>query len=93
MPKKKLESGNVSVESKTTFNLLEEHLSHKYMVMERRKHILIPCINSVNLIPNIKDLLIYEETSDKSSTDIRERYAMICATIILSLPFYRWFTY
>ena len=85
MSKKKLKSGNVTVESKTTFNLLEEHPSHKYMVMERRKHILIPYINSVNLIPSIKDLLIHEESSDENTTDIRERYAMI--VLLLFYPF------
>ena len=85
MTKKKLKSGNVSVESKTTFNLLEEHPSHKYMVMARRKHILIPCISSVNLLPNIKDLNTLQETSDKGTTDLRERYAMI--VLLLFYPF------
>ena len=66
MTKKKIESGNISVESKTTFNLMEEHPSHKYMVMAKRKNILIPCINYVNLIPNIKHLHILEEISESS---------------------------
>ena len=83
--KKKLKSGNVLVESKTTFNLLQEHPSHKYMVMARRKHILISCISSVNLLPNIKDLNILQETSDKGTTDLRERYAMIM--LLLFYPF------
>ena len=85
MTKKKLKSGNVSVESKTAFNLLEEHPSNKYMVMARRKHILIPCISSVNLLPNIKDLNILQKAPDKSTTDLRERYAMI--VLLLFYPF------
>ena len=85
MTKKKLESGNVSVESKTTFNLLKEHPSQKYMVMARRKHILIPCISSVNLLPNTKDHNILQETSEKHTSDLRERYAMI--VLLLFYPF------
>ena len=74
------------VESKTTFNLMEEHPSHKYMVMTRRKHILIPCISSVNLLPNIKDLNNHHEASDKGTTELRERYAMI--VLLLFYPFH-----
>ena len=73
------------VESKTTFNLMEEHPSHKYMVMTRRKHILIPCISSVNLLPNIKDLNNHHEASDKGTTELRERYAII--VMLLFYPF------
>ena len=47
------------------------------MVMARRKHILIPCISFVNLLPNIKDLNKLHEASDKGTTELRERYAMI----------------
>ena len=65
------------VESKTTFNLLQEHPSHKYMVMSKRKQIVIPCIRSSKLLPNIKDTYILEETADKSIIDLRERYALI----------------
>ena len=56
MPKEKRESGNFMVESKTTFNILEEYPSHKCMVMSQRAHHLVPCINSINLHPNIADL-------------------------------------
>ena len=85
MSKKRLNSGNVLVESKTTFNLLQEHPSHKYMVMSKRKHIFIPQICSINLLPNIKDIHILEQTSDKSIIDLRERYAMI--VLLLFYPY------
>ena len=85
MSRKRLKSGNVLVESKTTFNLLQEHPSHKYMVMSKRKHIFIPQICSINLLPNIKDIHILEQTSDKSIIDLRERYAMI--VLLLFYPY------
>ena len=53
MSQKKIEKGNENVESKTTFNLVKEHPSHKYMVMSKRKHIVIPSINSINLLHNV----------------------------------------
>ena len=66
-------------------NIISEHPSHKYMVMSKRKNILIPCINSVNLIPNIKHLHILEEISESSIKEQRERYAMI--VLLLFYPF------
>ena len=85
MTKEKIASGNVLVESKTTFNLMEEHPSHKCMVMARRKHIIIPCISSINLLPNIKDLHMLEDIYDKGTMDLREQYAMI--VLLLFYPF------
>ena len=73
------------MKSKTTFNLLQEHPSHKYMVMARRKHVVIPCINSVNLIPNIRDLHILETISNKGIIEKRERYAML--VLLLFYPY------
>ena len=85
MTKEKIDSGNVLVESKTTFNLMEEHPSHKCMVMARRKHIIIPCISSVNLLPNIKDLCMLEDISERATMDLREQYAMI--VLLLFYPY------
>ena len=53
--KEKIESLNHIVKSKTSFNLLKEHPSHKCMIMVRRKNIFIHCINSINLLPNIAE--------------------------------------
>ena len=61
MTKKKIDSGNENVESKKTFNLVKEHPSHKYMVMSRRKHIVIPSINSINLLHNVALLDLQSE--------------------------------
>ena len=58
MNKKRIESLNCIVKSKTSFNLLGEHPSHKCMTMVKINNLLIPCINSINLLPNIADLSI-----------------------------------
>ena len=42
--------------------------------MAKRKRILI---SSINLLPNIKDIHLFEETYDKSIVDLREQYAII----------------
>ena len=36
LDKKKIEEMDHNVEGKTVFNLLEEHLSHRYMIVSRR---------------------------------------------------------
>ena len=41
-----------NVESNMTFNLVEEHPSHKYMVMSKRKNV-IPRVSNLNLIADI----------------------------------------
>ena len=58
MSKKKLNSKNHTVEGNTLFNLVVEHASHKCMVLAKRKNIFIPCINSLNFLPNVADLII-----------------------------------
>ena len=85
MSKKKIESNNTLVESKKTFNLVEEHPSHKCMVMSERKHFIIPCISSLNLLSNIVDLHILEESNDPNIIDLREEYAMII--LLLFYPY------
>ena len=50
---------NNNVESKTTFNLTQEHPSHQHIVMSKRRKIVIPSITNTYLIPNIKDLELY----------------------------------
>ena len=86
MSKEKIESNNCLVESKKTFKLVEEHPSHKCMVMSERKKFIIPCINSINLLPNIADLHVLEETNDPNIIDLREEYAMIIL-LLLKLNF------
>ena len=85
MPSKKLNSGNINIESKTTFNLLEEHPSHKYMVMSKRNQFIIPSISNNSLLPNIADLNILQDITDPSVTELRERYAMI--VLLLFFPY------
>ena len=85
MSKKKIESEDPIVESNTTFNLLEEHPSHKYMVLSKRKHIYVPCISSINLLPNIADLDIGKSTTDATILKQREEYAKI--VLLLFYPY------
>ena len=85
MPAKKIESGNVLIESRSSFNLLQEHPSHKYMVVSKRKHITIPCINSINLLPNIADLDMSHESTDLNVVKAREKYGMI--VLLLFYPY------
>ena len=77
MSKKKIISKNHPVEGSTTFNLVEEHPSHKCMVMAKRKNIFIPCINSLNLLPNVADLKIDSIITDGDTSRKREEYAKI----------------
>ena len=55
------------------------------MVMSKRKHIFIPCINSLNLLPNLADLDLNSESTDPITTETREQYAMII--LLLFYPF------
>ena len=64
---------------------MEEQLSHKYMVMAKRKHFIIPCINSINLLPNVKDLHMHDDMTDKCTIDHRERYSLI--VLLLFFPY------
>ena len=77
MPKKKINSKIHIVEGKTTFNLVEEHPSHKYMVMSKRKNIFIPCINNLNLLPNVEDLRIEGITIEVDTSMKRDEYAKL----------------
>ena len=85
MSKKRIEADNPIMESSTTFNLLEEHPSHKYMVMSRRKNIYVSCISSINLLPNIADLDIGNITTDATILKQREEYAKI--VLLLFYPY------
>ena len=67
------------------FNLIEEHPSHKCMVMSERKYFFIPCISSINLLPNVADLHQLEETNDPNIIDLREEYAKII--LLLFYPY------
>ena len=66
--KKKIESNNFVVESKKTFNFLEEHPSHKYMVMCGKGRLIIPGITSINLLPNTAGL---NQNSDTCNFDTK----------------------
>lgn len=45
--------------------------------MSKRTNVVIPCINSINLLPNIADIHPQKDTHDKSILDMRKTYAMI----------------
>ena len=62
---------------KISFNLLEEHPSHIYIVIAKRNNIFIPCTNSIKLLPNIVDLNINSITTDGHILKRREEYAII----------------
>ena len=83
--KEKINSESNLIESKKTFNLVQEHPSHKCMVMSERKHIVIPCIDSLNLLPNIADLYQKEATNDPNIIELREEYAKII--LLLFYPY------
>ena len=85
LPKEKISKGNFNVEGQKIFNLVEEHPSHKYMVMAQREHTRIPCISSINLLPNIEELLMEEETFNENTVQLRENYALII--LLLFYPF------
>ena len=85
MSKKRIETMNPIMEIQTTFNLLEEHPSHKYMVMSKRKNVYIPLISSINLLPNIVDLNIGNITTDATVLQQREEYAKI--VLLLFYPY------
>ena len=72
------------MESKTSFNLVEDHLSHKCMVMSKR-NIFIPCINSLNLFPNVEDIRIDSIETDMDTSRNREEYAKI--VLLLFYPY------
>ena len=73
------------MEGKNTFNLVKEHPSHKYMVMSEQKNIFIPCINSLNLLPNVEDLRIDNIITEMDTTRTREEYAKII--LLLFYPY------
>ena len=85
LPKKILELGNFNVEGQKVFNLVNEHPSHKYMVMSQREHARIPCISSINLLPNVAELAMDEENCDENTKKLRENYALII--LLLFYPF------
>ena len=87
MTKKKIDSGNENVESKKTFNLVKEHPSHKYMVMSRRKHIVIPSINSINLLHNVALLDLQAEEGTDLTQNTRENYTKITMVHIVDVYF------
>ena len=67
------------------FNLMEEHPSSKYMVISKRKHTCIPCISSINLLPNVAELEMEKETCNEHTLNLRENYAQII--LLLFYPF------
>jgi len=85
LQKKKIESGNLNVEAEKVFNLVNEHPSYKYMVMSQLEQTCVPCISSINLLPNVADLAIDEEQSDNNVLELREKYALII--LLLFYPF------
>lgn len=82
---KKIKEGKTNVESKVTFNVMQEHPSYKYMVVTKRKTIIIPCINSINLLPNVADLHLNCVSLASSTLESRETYAMIA--LLLFSPY------
>lgn len=47
LTRKNIESENIDINSEKTFNLANEHPSHKYLVMSQRNKIIIPSISSI----------------------------------------------
>ena len=55
------------------------------MVMSKRKNIYIPCINSLNLLPNVADLRIDSDVMDINILSKREEYAKV--VLLLFYPY------
>ena len=85
LSKKKIDSKSHIVTGKITFNLVEEHPSHKYMVMSTRKNIFIPCISSLFLLPNVEDLRMDSIITDLETIGTREEYEKII--LLLFYPY------
>ena len=56
-----------------------------YKLMSMRKHIVIPSINSINLLPNVAELDVQNETTNPCTERLREKYAKI--VLLLFYPF------
>ena len=85
-PKRNNRNEDFNVESKNMFNLCEEHPSYKYMVMSKRKRVVIPSISSVKLLPNINELsLNIDNTNDEIVLKRREKYGQIA--LLLFYPY------
>ena len=85
LDKKKIEEMDHNVEGKNAFNLLEEHPSHKYMIISKRTNPCIPCISSINLLPSVADISFTEENCNDSTVRLRENYALI--VLLLFYPY------
>lgn len=85
IPQKKIESGNINIDTNKTFNLRKEHPSHKYMVMSERSKFVICAISSINLHLNISDLDLISDTCGIDTNEARELYSMIA--FFLFYPF------
>ena len=83
--KKRLESGDTQIDSNKSFNLLQEHPSHKHMMVSKRPHIVIPCITSINLLPDFKELHVHTAHPSNTATKLREVYAKI--VLLLFYPY------
>ena len=76
------EKDDHNIESNTTFNLVEEHPSHRYMVMAKRKKYVIHKISCSNLLPNIEDLeLLNTNNNDINVSEKRQKYAKIALLV------------
>ena len=85
LDKKKVEKMEHNVEGKTIFNLLEEHPSHKYMIVSKRIHPCIPSISSINLLPSVADISFTEGTCNEYKVKLRENYSLI--VLLLFYPY------
>ena len=83
--KRKIDSKSHIVEIKITFNLVEEHPSHKYMVISKRKNIFIPCINSLNFLPNEEYIRIDSIITNMDTSRNREEHTKI--VLLLFYPY------
>ena len=81
---KKIESGNHVIESKKSFNLMEEHPSYKYMMVVARKHHIIPAINTTKLLPNIAELAMHVIDVSNEVVQKREMFAKIVLSLFCS---------
>ena len=75
---------NIGDSSNNLFALAEEHPSHKYMALHKRKNIAVPQINVKKLLPNTKDLVMHEPSTSqmKSFLNVNNMQKLHCYSSI-----------
>ena len=81
-----IDTATIGANSENIFTFTDEHPSHKYMSLNKRKKIAVPRIGVSKMIPNVKDLHLNEMGNQSEDVmEKRETYAKIA--LVLFYPF------